>query len=174
MSCVVGIKHKGNVYIGADTRGSSEGGDIRPIKAQKIFRVGNYLLGAVGSARGCQILHSKFFDPPEDILDFPDYLRNHCREKGCLAITDDQTEAWVSNLIIGYKKQLYEILVDFHISTVDEFTAIGSGGTYALGSLKAIQELNNDMEPVKRIELALKCAMEFDSSTGGSIVIEKL
>lgn len=173
MSSVVGLIHNGDVYIGSDSRGSSDGGDIRPIKAQKIFRVGKYLLGAVGSARGCQILHSHYFNPPDHILDFPDYLREHCREKGCLATVDDQTEAWVSNLIIGVEGKLYEILVDFHVSQINEFTAVGSGSAYALGSLKTTKELKIT-DPLRRIGLALRCAMEFDSSTGGELVIKKL
>jgi ATP-dependent protease HslVU (ClpYQ) peptidase subunit len=172
MSCVIGLIDGPDVYIASDTRGSSDGGDIRPIKAQKIFRAGKYLLGAVGSARGCQILHSHYFEPPDHILDFPDCLREHCREKGCLATVDDQTEAWVSNLVIASEGKLYEVLVDFHVSLVEKFTAVGSGSSYALGSLRTTQELNIDT--IKRIELAMMCAMEFDASTGGSLIIEKL
>jgi ATP-dependent protease HslVU (ClpYQ) peptidase subunit len=99
-------------------------------------------------------------------------LREHCREKGCLVTVDDQTEAWVSNLVIASEGKLYEVLVDFHVSLVERFTAIGSGSSYALGSLRTTQELNID--PIKRIELAMLCAMEFDASTGGELVIEKL
>jgi ATP-dependent protease HslVU (ClpYQ) peptidase subunit len=172
MSCVIGLIDGKDVYIASDTRGSSDGGDIRPTRAQKIFRVGKYLFGAVGSARGCQILDSYYFDPPDNILGFPDALREHCRDKGCLAVTDEQTEAWVSNLVIGVEGRLYEILVDFHVSPIDKFTSVGSGSNYAMGSLRTTQELNID--PIKRIELAMMCAMEFDAATGGSLVIEKL
>jgi len=78
MSCVIGlVDNEGQIWMGSDNFATTDKGEIRPIKVQKIFRNGKYLFGYTGSVRGGQILTSKHFTPPKDI----DYLTMLTRRK---------------------------------------------------------------------------------------------
>lgn len=172
MSCVVGIVSPDGVWIGCDNRASTEDGEIRPIMVEKVFQNGPYLIGFIGSVRGGQIVRPEYFTAPKQLLDWPDELRNQCAEKGCLASHENSTQMMQGNFIIGYKGHLYEIMVDFQLNEIAEYTAIGSGSSYAFGSLYTTGEL--DIEPFERIEYALNTAGEFDAATGPPYRIYKL
>ncbi len=45
MSCVVGIKHEGDVYLGGDGFATTDFGTRRPIVANKIVLNKNYIIG---------------------------------------------------------------------------------------------------------------------------------
>jgi ATP-dependent protease HslVU (ClpYQ) peptidase subunit len=173
MSTVIGIKHGKDVWIGSDSRGTTEDGYIRTADCIKVFRNGNYLIGFIGTVRGGQILMPPFFDPPEEIEWFPDALREHVAEKGCLMIEDDHCHAQQCNFLIGYEGRLYEILSDFHMGQIKTFTAIGSGSHFAFGSLYTTQKLNIK-DPEERMLIALKTAARFDVSSAGPFKIHKL
>jgi len=173
MSTVIGIKKGNNVWIGSDSRGTTDDGYIRPIECIKVFRNGPYLIGFIGTVRGGQILMEQFYDPPESIEEFPDDLREYLAEKGCLAIEDDHTQTQLCNFLVGFEGNLYEILSDFHLGRVDNYTAIGSGSHFAFGSLYTA-ERRGLKDPVKRIQLALETSAHFDVSTAGPFIVHKL
>lgn len=165
MSTVIGIVEDKKVYIGADSLASTEEGDARPIKCKKIFRNGKYLVGFIGSVRGGQVLYPEYFKFPPKIMDVPDAIMNQCVEKGCLVTSEQQTSLHACNFLIGFKGKLYEILVDFQMSEIASYTAVGSGSTYAFGSLHTTEQMKDDFTPPMRIELALEAAAEFSTGT---------
>lgn len=174
MSTVVGIVSKGSVIIGADSRATSQEGGIRPMIVEKIFRNGPYLIGYVGSVRGGQILRPEYFKPPKTISYMADDIYAQCEAKGCLGLSEDNnnTQVHLCNFIIGYKKKLYEILTDFQLNEIAEYTAIGSGSDYAFGSLCTTNKFQlNDEE---RMNIALSSASEFDSATAPPFDIQTL
>jgi len=173
MSTVIGIKKGKNVWIGSDGRGTTNDGYVRPVECIKVFRNGPYLIGFIGTVRGGQILMEPFYDPPENVDDFPDDLREYLADKGCLAIEEDHTQTQTCNFLIGFEGHLYEILSDFHMARVDEYTAIGSGSYFAFGSLYT-SERRGLKDPVKRIQLALETAAFFDISSAAPFRIHKL
>lgn len=63
MTCIVGVTHKGRVYMGGDSAGVS-GLDLTVRKDQKVFRNGEFAIGFTSSFRMGQILQYVFF-PPE-------------------------------------------------------------------------------------------------------------
>jgi ATP-dependent protease HslVU (ClpYQ) peptidase subunit len=175
MSCVIGLKHKNDVYVAADGVASTEDGDTRPIKAVKIFRRGNYLLGYAGSIRTGQIIQRGDFKAPKSIWGWPDLMREQINIGGALiTIGETQSQMSGSNFIIAHKGKLYETLCDFQINEIGElgFTAIGAGATIALGSLFTSQDM--DFTPEQRLYLALESASEFARSCGPPYVIERL
>lgn len=175
MSCVIGLKHEGDVYVASDGIASTEDGDTRPIKAIKIFRKGPYLIGYAGSIRTGQIIQHGDFDLPRDIWGWPDLIREQIDEKGALiTVSETQSQMSASNFLIAHGGRLYETLCDFQINEIGEmgFTAIGSGATIALGSLFTSRNL--DMDPEKRLNLALDSATEFARSCGPPYTIERL
>lgn len=175
MSTVVGLKTNEGVWIGADSRASTEEGEIRPFVANKVFYNGEYLIGFIGSVRGGQVVRPEYFKPPKNVYDWPDALIAQCDKKGCLGHSDQQTNIMLCNYIIGDKRdnKMYEILVDFQMNEIDDYTAVGSGSYYAFGSFFTTEELNIK-DGHERVELALKTAAKFDSATGGPLKIMKL
>lgn len=174
MSTVVGIVDGKDIYIGADSLASTEEGDARPMKCKKIFRNGKYLVGFIGSVRGGQILYPDYFKFPTKIADLPDAIMGQCTEKGCLVTSEQSTSLHACNYLIGYKGKLYEILVDFQMTEIPHYTAVGSGSYYAFGSLHTTEQMKDDFTPSMRIELALSAAEEFSTSTRGPFYYEKL
>jgi len=172
MSTVVAIVDKGKVWMGADSYATMEGGQRRRIMCKKMFVNPPYLIGHVGSVRVGQVVKPEYFKAPENILQFPDNLIKHFRKKGCLGIdSDDQTTTNGSNFLIAtpYGK-LYELLVDFQLNEVEDFTSIGSGSTFALGSLYTTRKKKNHR---KRIITALKIAAVYDMQTGPPFIVEE-
>lgn len=172
MSTVIGVVENGKIWMGADTRASTECGEIRPIVCKKIFRNGDYMIGYVGSVRGGQILYPNFFKPPKDIWDLPDKIIEQCTTKGCLASEENQTSMQTCNYLIGYQRKLYEILVDFQMSEIPETTSIGSGSSYAMGSLYTTSRMKDEFTPEMRIQLALEAAAEYNANTSGPFLID--
>ena len=177
MSTVVGLKTENGIIIGADSRATTPDGEIRPTPCKKLFRNGPYLIGFIGSVRGGQILYPEHFKPPKNVHEFSDALRAQCAEKGCLGVGDEsQTSVHGCNFLIAYKKRLYEILIDFQMNEIEKYGSVGSGSSYALGSLYTTEDVDNfiEFDAESRVKLALDAAAKFDSCTGGPFVIKTL
>lgn len=174
MSTVVGIVDGKDVYLGADSLASTEDGDARPIKCKKIFRNGKYLVGFIGSVRGGQILYPDYFKFPTKFMDTPDAILQQCTDKGCLITSEQSTSNHGCNFLIGHKGKLYEILVDFQMTEIENYSAIGSGSYYAFGSLHTTEKMKDSFTPEMRIELALEAAAEFSTGTRAPFYYEKL
>lgn len=169
MSCVVGLINNGSVYIGGDGRATTNDGEIRPIVASKVFKNKKYLFGYSGSVRSGQVLLPEYFEPPDNIVDMADAVREQLKRKGCMGSNEDQIEATQSNFLIGYEGRLYEILIDFQLNEIyGEYTAIGSGSSFALGAFFATKRVKN---PIKRIKIALDASKEFCSFVGDPYTI---
>lgn len=170
MSCVVGLLNNGNLYMGADGIATTEDGEKRPIICHKIFTNKQYLLGYTGSVRHGQLVGPRFFDPPENVYDLADKMREKFAEKGAVLTIDTGQQMHSSNFLIGYQGRLFEILIDFQFNEVlGDYTAIGSGASYAMGSLYATKRWTS---PTKRILNALEAASEYDRSCGKPFMIE--
>ncbi len=172
MSTVVGIVKNGKVWLGADSYATTSDGERRRIICNKIFVNGPYLMGYIGSVRTGQVLAPREFDPPENVLDFPDFMINQFKEKGCIAVqSDNQVILQEGNTLIAtLTGELYEVLADFQINQVKDFTAIGSGSMFAVGSLYTTRKSSNTK---KRILTALEVASVYDMSTGPPFVVEE-
>lgn len=172
MSTVLAIVENGKVWMGADSYATTADGERRRIVCKKIFTNGPYMIGYIGSVRTGQVIKPDNFEAPEHISEFPDAIMEQFKEKGCLAVnTEDQTSFNLSNFLIATPNgKLYELLVDFQMNEVADFTAIGSGTSYALGSLHTTK---NWRDPEKRILTALKVAATYDTATGPPFVVEE-
>jgi ATP-dependent protease HslVU (ClpYQ) peptidase subunit len=175
MSCVVGLLHEGDVYIGADGFATTEDGERRPIVANKIIRNKHYLIGYTGSVRTGQIVDPHYFEPPDDIQDLAEALREHLYAKGCVATAEGGISMQTCNFLVGYKDQLYEILMDFQLNKVmGNFTAVGSGASYAMGAMHVLNKTYRLMTPENKLEFALEAAAKFHTSCGPPFSYEKL
>jgi ATP-dependent protease HslVU (ClpYQ) peptidase subunit len=174
MSTVVGLRTKRGLWIGSDSRASTEDGDVRPFVAPKIVENGPYLIGFIGSVRGGQIIQKHYFKAPTRVYDWPDALIAQCSEKLCITQAEGSSATMFCNYVVADSRdgKLYEILVDFQMNEIPEMSAIGSGSNFAFGSLWSTRELNINGED--RVQLALETAREFDAATGGPLIIKKL
>jgi len=172
MSTVVAIVDNGKVWMGADSYATTKDGERRRMKCNKIFTNGPYLIGYIGSVRVGQVLKPEFFTAPKKVLDFPDKMIAHFESKRCLAVdSESQCSVHESNLLVATTKgKLYEILLDFQMNEIEDFTAIGSGSHFAVGSLYTTRDWSS---PKKRIMTALKVAAVYDMATGPPFVVEE-
>ena len=172
MSCAIGLITTDGIWIGTDSAATTSEGEKRPILAEKLFRNKNLLIAYVGSVRGGQILHKEQFKPPSNIYKLPDAIIEQCKEKGSLSINaEDQTNCHLCNYLVACKDGLYEVLADFQINKIPEYTAVGSGSSHAFGSLFTTGKSN--LNPEQRVKLALTAAANFDTSTAPPFIIEK-
>jgi len=172
MSTVIGIVDNGKVWMGADSYATTSSGERRRIICEKMFMNGSYLIAFIGSVRSGQVLKPHSFKAPENIYDFPDKMVEQFKQKGCLSISSEsQTSVQEANFLIATPTgKLFEVLLDFQMNEIEDFTAIGSGSPFALGSLYTTRKWKDHK---RRILDAFEAAAVYDMSTGPPYIIEE-
>jgi ATP-dependent protease HslVU (ClpYQ) peptidase subunit len=174
-TCIVGIAHKGVVWMGCDSMASGEYLKSTML-APKVVRTGDMLIGICGTVRGRDII--EYTTPPERaeamasdreyvVRAYVPTLRQSLRDAGYLSV-EDGVESHDCQLLVAYRGRMYVVGGDFYVMEHKEWS-IGSGSEYALGSL-----FSTTGEPQKRIKTALQAACEFSPSCAPPFVIEKL
>lgn len=173
MTCIIGMTHKGKVYIGADSLGSN-GFTQTTRKESKVFKNGEFLIGCTSSFRMIDLLKWKFNPPTvkDDnlhkfmVVDFVDSVRKLFVDNGYCVTSGD----WESGcFLVGVKGRLFSIEKDFQIYEQDYFS-VGSGSYHALGSLYTSKRNS----PVKDIEKALEAAEHFVTSVKRPFIVESI
>jgi len=168
MTVIVGVVDKAadTVYIGGDRALVAAGGTKTLLAEPKVFRNGEFLIGAAGSCRAAQILQYDFKPPEQTGKDVMRYmvsvfikkLRECCKTAG-YATAENERESGPT-AILGYKNRLFVIYSDYQVAEHKaDFIAVGSGKGYALGAMFATKNL----PPRERIQLALEAAASHDS-----------
>jgi ATP-dependent protease HslVU (ClpYQ) peptidase subunit len=168
MTCIVGLEHKGAVWIGGDSAAVS-GDDIVSHSEPKVFFNGPFLIGFSTSFRIGDLLRYALKPPVpkkgQHVLaflatTFVDKVRNLFREKGVLGTNgEDQTEDGAT-FLIGFRGSLYVVEEDFQVyQPLRGYHAIGAGDNPALGSLYS----SDSREPQTRVLEALKASEQFCS-----------
>lgn len=176
MTCIVGLEHKGKVYLGGDSAGVS-GMSLSIRKDPKVFSLKSFLIGWAGSYRRGQVLQYSF-NPPLQAKEktdmeyltttFIDAIRKAYKKAGCLSLEDNQEYAGV--FLFGYKNKLYFVDADFQVGhVVKNYQAIGCGKDIALGAMFATEAVA--MSPQKRIEMALASAAYFNTGVEAPFLI---
>lgn len=168
MTCIVGFVDKQSVYIGGDSAGVSNL-DMRLRQDEKVFTKNGMVFGFTSSFRMGQLLRYSLTIPDHDPIkddfsylctDFVDALIECFKSKGYARV--DNGEVSGGFFLVGYKGNLYRVESDFQVSMVrHSYDACGCGENYALGALRATED--TDMEPKKRVELALSAAEYFSA-----------
>lgn len=190
MTTVVGIQGDGFALLATDSRISSfdEKGTAYQYTtlgggSSKVAYNGKYLLGAAGDVRAINILHHAFHPPlcaptlKGKRLDtfittkFIPALR-HCFEEQGYASPTDKDNSHIaeheSTIIVAVNASIYIIEGDY--SWTNDATglyAAGTGSSYALGALQALNHKNPTPQQAKTIALkALNIATKYDPYTG--------
>jgi ATP-dependent protease HslVU (ClpYQ) peptidase subunit len=165
MTVAVGIVHEGTVYIGAD-RATSDGIVIMSSHFPKVGINGDIIYSYAGTIGIGQLMGLLQLPPLEG--DPYTYIRLTVVEELRSAIESfsrevDHDTSW----LIGCQGRLYELSAhDWGVIEYKECT-IGSGGSYAFGSLYT----SIDKDPIERIGLALSAAITYSPSCQGPIDI---
>lgn len=164
MTCIIGLVHEGNVFIGGDSAGIS-GLSVSIRSDEKVFVNGPFIMGFTSSFRMGQLLRYKF-DPPQQTVDqddieymvtsFIDAARECFRKNGF----GDKEATEGGNYLVGYRGKIYTIGSDHQVGIpADTFDSVGSGSSLALGAMYATK----GQDPIKRITTALEAASAFNA-----------
>ncbi len=176
MTCIAGLVHEGNVYIGADSA-ATRGNHLIIEAMSKVFYVDDFLIGCEQSVRMSQLLQYQLSVKKQDdecdytymITVFAEAVRDLLRNYGCSNIDENIESCWYS--LIGYKGHLYQMNSDFSImESANGIAALGSGMDYALGALAA----NWNKDPGCRILEALEVSARFCTTVSGPFSVEVL
>jgi len=163
MTCIVGIKTTNGLYIGGDSAISS-GNIVQIIADPKIWKTGQFIIGFAGSLRVGQIMKYKMKIPPINqrnpteymVTGFVDAMRKVLKTAGAARELNKEEEQ-DNSFLVGFKGHLFEIDGVYGVCEVkDNFTAIGCGSEYALGSL-----YSSKGTPEERIQKALEASAHF-------------
>lgn len=179
MTCIVGIQHKGSVWIGGDSAGCA-GLSMVLREDEKVFISGEFIYGFTSSFRMGQLIRYKFKAPKQKVSEtdfgylcttYMDALIKCFKDNGFATVNNNSVEG--GTFLVGYKGKLYEIEDDFQVGkSLVNYDSCGCGVNYALGALFITQDC--EIKPKMRIELALDAASFFSTSVCGPYNILKL
>lgn len=187
MTCIAGLVHDGDVWMGADSAGIA-GWSLRVRKDPKVFIAGPFIVGFTSSYRMGQILRfgesgkrlddAKFIrdlatikDPWEAMIsEVVPWLRKSFKDGGYAKNVSGEESG--GTFLMGYRSRLFEIDADFQVGeAIHGLNAVGCGHELAIGSLYTSRR-NND--PENRIQTALMTAEEFSAGVRSPFTILKL
>ena len=166
MTCIVGLIHDGDVFLGGDSAGVA--GLSLTIRAdEKVFTNGDFVMGFTSSFRMGQLLRYSLkppvYHPDVDIInymvtDFVNAVRE-CLKTGGYAQKDKEEEK-AGTFLVGFKGKLFKIASDYQVGIPSlPFDACGCGEEIALGAMFA----NATLSPEERIQQALEAAETFSA-----------
>lgn len=166
MTAIVGLVHKGGVYIGGDSAGVS-GLDLTVRADTKVFHNGPYLFGFTTSFRMGQLIHHALTPPkPKGALErfmstaFIDAVRSCLKDGGWARRENEREEG--GTFLVGVRGRLFVVHSDYQVGqAADGYAAAGCGDQVALGALYATAD--SGMKPRKRIKIALQAAERFSA-----------
>jgi len=168
VTILVGLTHKGKVFMGAD-RSMSDANFISALAKPKIRKVGPYLIGFSGSLGTGQLTTFAVY-PEINTTNLESWMRiQFC---GALQKAADEFKIDISNdengadLLVGVAGRLFEIsTIDWSVGEYHTI-ATGSGFPYAMGSLHTSRFTD---DPTWRIKEAVSAAIKYSPSCVGPI-----
>lgn len=176
MTCVIGIEHKGNVWLGGDSAATDGSLNRTIIKDPKVVLKGNVGIGLAGSPKVLDAIAHVVELPKQEGGDDRSFLvgtlipslRDQLKKLDCTVDHPEHGTCFEANLLLAYRGALYTVQANFQlIKAAAEYAAIGSGARVALGSLHATGKGN----PKKRIVAALKAATEGNAGVAPPFVV---
>jgi ATP-dependent protease HslVU (ClpYQ) peptidase subunit len=176
MTCIVGIAQQGKIFMGADSAAST-GDSARIRKESKIIRGRNMLVGVSGAGVLTDIIEYNLGKPLcHKNIEARKYL---CAEfvpllRQTLAVFEiaDDGASFDGEILVGLQGRMFTIQGDYQVGELyQEYTAIGSGQDYAMGSLHSTASCKC---PLKRLTKALRASAEFCNTVRAPFSFEVL
>lgn len=161
MTCIIALEYEGKVYMGGDSAAVS-GWDIQACANQKVFKVGDFLIGYTSSFRMGQLLQYNL-DIPENtdgdddiqylVTKFIPAARNCLKDGGYTKIENNREDGGF--FLVGYRGKAYMVADDFQATRMrNGFIAVGSGANYAMGALAALEIVDPESAVTRALEIA--------------------
>jgi ATP-dependent protease HslVU (ClpYQ) peptidase subunit len=184
MSVVVAIKHKGKVFIGADSQ-VTKGGTRQTMSNRSNYKIWHIesadhaILGSVGSLREMNLIKTesnlideitlikKNINYRYVVREFTQRIFQILERYGLIQKDEDGTTHLNNSYLFAYEDQLYYIGKDMAVIEIDEYAAIGSGANEAIGSLLSTDTL----QPEERLMIAIKASATNDIYVDYPIII---
>jgi len=176
MTCIVGLTHKGKVYIGGDSAGVS-GYDIDIRTDPKVFKTGKFIMGFTSSFRMGQLLMCSLKVPKQQpkqkdfdfmVTVFVEAVRK-CLKKGGYSYEDKGYQG--GTFLVGYKGKLYTIDCDFQVAcSAKSYESVGCGDRYAKGALFVLTQ-SSIKYPETTVRMALLAATEHSAGVAQPFLI---
>lgn len=175
MTCIIGIEHKGKVYVGGDSASVANSNlTIDAVTTPKVFVRDGYIMGYTTSWRMGQILHhcGRLPKPPckptiEEldafmVKKFISRVRKIFEKEG-FVLDREEIEHGSGAFLVGVHGRLYTVHTDWQcVHQIRGWDAIGCGEQFALGSLYATYACK-DWKIETRIREALKAAAYYSA-----------
>jgi ATP-dependent protease HslVU (ClpYQ) peptidase subunit len=168
LTCIAVVRQENKMFMAGD-RGASDENSMLTLKAPKVWKTGQYLIGYAGTMDGERIRLN--FKPP-----VPDgNLDRFMYTKFLISLRDFYDRWWVDvskdsdfGMIICVKGRMFEhSAVDMSLTEYDlDYLAMGSASEFALGSLYSTQKQKNGRN---RVIQAVGAAINFSTSCTGPI-----
>jgi len=171
MTCIAGLVHYGNVYLGGDSAGCASW-NLTVRADPKVFVNGSYVMGFTTSFRLGQLLRYAFTPPEPEVADlhkfmctsFTDALRQCLTDGGWAQKSKEREEG--GTFLVGTHGRLFFVGDDYQVGEpADPYAAVGCGADIALGALHATQ--GAAMAPEERLAAALSAAERFSNGVRG-------
>jgi len=167
MTCIVGMVSNDKVYIGADNIGSNNS-QIQSRQDSKVFIKKDMVFGFTTSYRMGQLIKYQLIIPHRIDKSVEEYMYTDFIES-VSKLFETKNYSEISNnvqtggtFIVGYQGKIFIVESDFQIvQPSDCYCSVGSGSSFALGSLYANDSSVNKLATTKIIE-ALECAEYFN------------
>lgn len=171
MTCIVGIAHKGQVILGADSAGADGWLNRRIRTDRKIFINSGIVFGFTTSFRMGQLLQHELTPPPVlegqepyqyAVKQLVPAIRTTLRAGGWLKNKDGREEG--GTFLVGFRGHLFSIHDDLQVGESTAcFEAVGCGDAYAMGAMHAASHL----PPKDRLLAGLEAAASFSAGVAG-------
>lgn len=177
MTCIVGVEHKGRVWLGGDSA-ASDTYTINTRAEPKVWISGEFAFGFCDSFRFGALLRYSFKPAPVQhpiekywVTKFIPELRKVFKEDVDLRPEEDGKYPSIE-FLIGLRGKLYCFHPDYQIARArDGFQAIGSGGEVAMGALYATKNL---LQPRERLICSLTAAERYTTFVRAPFTIVKI
>ncbi len=183
MTCIVGIEHNGDVFIGGDSASVNDNLDLQIRADEKVFTKGGMVFGFCGSFRVGQILRYSFNAPGQAIGEedyaylcgkWIDSLIECLKGKGC--IYDKEREiSHEAHFLIGLNGKLYAVYGNFQVARrIQPYNACGCASDLALGTIAAISDMVIAFEPEELLLKGLEIAERFSAGVSGPFIVKHI
>lgn len=178
MTCIVGLKHDGVIYLGGDGIGAG-GSSKTTVLVPKVFKVDDFIIGYTTSFRMGQLLQYNFKPPNIEGLELNRYMVSkfipairEAFKAGGFSSEKERVES-AGEFLVGVKGQLFKVQSDYSVlESADSYDACGSGEAYALGSLFSTHTTTPN-QPKYRVNTALAAASYHSSYVGYPFTVVK-
>lgn len=168
MTCIIGLKDNGRIYMGGDSAGVA-GFSLQIRADEKVFKKGEFIFGFTSSFRMGQLIRYKLSIPKlKEDQDIDDYLHNDFLDSLIKCFKDngfakvDNNVVLGGHFLMGFRGNLYHIQGDFQIAKcISNYNSVGCGEDIALGAMHVLDEFI--MSPENRILRALEAAEKYSA-----------